>query len=403
MFPAFNKKRTCMVLIVLLVLLNISIPSVVYFHEPTKLRVNKAYKDYYTGYQDVDEYKIHNVYAPNDIRSKLAKHFPYKKSTEKSPRYIWQMWKTTDITTLDENLQKLIETWRTQTVEEKGSFRYEMIGDETLSELVNETFAEVPEVAEAFHILPKIILKSDFMRYILMFAFGGIYSDIDTSLDKDILGWLPYEETVFDKENQVGLSIGIESDRDEMDWARNGMARRVQLCQWTLQAKPNHPFYRELIYRISDLALNHFDPETMILTKGGKKYDLNSGSETKFAGVMEWTGPAMFTDTVFEYLNEVYKTSEELNPELNFANEKIIDPNLPLNLLSKVKYMELPGSVHNEYDPIERPFGWQNLTKQEHPILFDDDVLLLPHLSFGNRQGGDLDYAMHHFKGSWKG
>lgn len=208
---------------------------------------------------------------------------------------------------------------------------------------------------------------------------------------------------MFGKENKVGLVIGIESDRDEKSWARNGMARRLQFCQWTIQSKIGHPFYRQLIYRISDLALNHFDPKTNILTKHGKKYDLNSGSPTKFAAIMEWTGPGMFTDVIFEYLNNVYKTTEQiLEPGKDFAQQKIINPNLELDVQSKIRYPRLRGSWHNEYHPIQRPFGWQNITKQEKPVLFDEDVLLLPIVNFNGKKGDADDYTQHHFKGSWK-
>lgn len=402
MLPAIKKSRAIVIIFSIFLIFNISLSSLYYFHEPSNTKLTKVYKDYYKGYKSVDEYKLHNVYKKNDIRYKLSKAFPYEKSTEKTPKNIWQMWKNNDIKSLDKGLQDLIRTWRTQEDPEKGGFKYELIGDDQLSTIVNTTFKQVPEIIEAFHNLPKIILKSDFMRYLLVYAFGGIYSDIDTSLNKDVLDWLTYHDEVFEQENKIGLVIGIESDRDEKNWARNGMARRLQFCQWTIQSKIGHPFYRELIFNIADLALNHYDPKKNILTKNGVKYDLNKGSPTKFAAIMEWTGPGMFTDTIFQYLNEIYKTSEILNPNLNFAKEKIINPNLKHKLPSKVRYQRLKNSWHNEYDPIIRPWGWQNITKQIDPILFDDDFLLMPHVTFGGKKGEPDDYAQHHFKGSWK-
>lgn len=402
MFPAIKKSRAIVIIFSVFLIFNISLSSLYYFHEPSNTKLTKAYKDYYKGYHSVDEFKFHNVYKKNDIRYKLSKAFPYEKSTDKTPKNIWQMWKNNDIKSLDKGLQDLIRTWRTQEEPEKGGFKYELIGDDQLSNIVNTTFKDVPEIIEAFHILPKIILKSDMMRYLLVYAFGGIYSDIDTSLNKDVLDWWTYHDEVFEQENKVGLVIGIESDRDEKNWARNGMARRLQFCQWTIQSKIGHPFYRELIFNIADLALNHYDPKKNILTKNGKKYDLNKGSPTKFAAIMEWTGPGMFTDTIFQYLNEIYQTSEKLNPDLNFGTQKIINPNLKLDLFSKVRYQRLKNSWHNEYDPISRPWGWQNMTKQQEPILFDDDFLLMPIVAFNGKKGEPDDYTQHHFKGSWK-
>ncbi|CCH42384.1 Initiation-specific alpha-1,6-mannosyltransferase [Wickerhamomyces ciferrii] len=353
------------------------------------------------SYNSVDEYRVatYNHDSLGELRRNLSIHFPYTKNTDEIPRNIWQMWKHDDVKSLDKGLQDLIETWQHQ-----ENFTYKLIPDNYLDVFINETFAETaPMVMEAFHKLPLIILKSDFMRYLLMFVYGGVYSDIDTSLHRNLTKWISYENTITPNlPNQIGLVMGIESDRDEKNWARNSMPRRLQYCQWTLQSKPGHPMYRELITRIVDLTLNHFDPKTMTLIKNGKTFDLNKGSNTKQSGILQWTGPATITDALFDYLNEVYKTSELLDPELDFKQDKMIDPNRDLNLLSKVKFEKLRGATHNEYIPVERPIGWQNFTKQVHPILFDDDVLLLPHISFGNREGGDLDYVMHHFKGSWK-
>jgi len=403
MFPAINKTRALILFLLTFITINLSISSLYYFHEPSKTKLNKAYKDYYKGYKSADEYIVENVYSKDDIRYKLAKAFPYEKSIENIPKNIFQMWKNTDINSLDKGLQDLIATWRTQEAEEKGGFKYELIGDEQLDLLVNKTFESVPEIIEAFNRFPTIILKSDFMRYLLVFSQGGVYSDIDTSLNKDILDWLPYHESLFGNENKVGVVIGIESDRDEKNWARNGMARRLQFCQWSLQSKIGHPFFRELIFNIANLAINHFDTNTNILTKNGKQYDMNKGSPTKFAGIMEWTGPGQFTDTVFKYLNDVYKTSEKIKPGLNFSKEKIINPNLDLDLQSKVRYPRLRNSYHNEYSPEEgRPIGWQNITHQVHPILYDDDVLLMPIVAFNGKKGDVDDWTQHHFKGSWK-
>lgn len=355
-----------------------------------------------TTYESVDDYDIDQVFPRDSIRYKLAKAFPYKKSTEKPSKNIFQMWKNNDISTLDEGIQKLIATWQTQTAEDKGGFAYSFIGDSELESIVEKAFVDVPEVFEAFKLLPKIILKSDFMRYLLIYTQGGIYSDIDTSLNTDILQWISYQDKFFDQENKIGLVIGVESDRDELSWARNGMARRLQYCQWTLHAKKHHPFYRELIARITELALFHFNPETKLLVKNNVEYDFNKDSKTSFAGTMEWTGPGQFTDVLFYYLNNVYLKYPKLFPNIDFLKEKYINPNLEKNLQETIRYEMLEGSWHNEYNPTDFPIGWQNLTKQVDPILFDDDVLILPIIYFNGKHGETNNYVQHHFKGSWK-
>lgn len=304
------------------------------------------------------------------------------------------MWKTTKIDSIDPGLQKLLRTWSSQDDE----FSYTLFDDDFFQGFIKRNFKDIPQLIEGFNRLPITILQTDLMRYLVLFAYGGVYSDIDTSLITPLSNWTSYNNNYMD-ENQIGLTIGIESDRDDKEWVIY-MPRRLQFCQWTLQSKKGHPFFRELIYRIIDLSLNHYDPITKIVTtKDGKKYDLNDGSGTKYAGIMEWTGPGMFTDTVFDYINEVYKTRGEFQPN----QQRMINPN-SIKLQKNIKYGKIKnnGLKLNAFDPIERPIGWQNLTHIEKPILVDDDVLLLPQVYFGDHNTHPSQYVKHFFKGSWK-
>jgi alpha 1,6-mannosyltransferase len=384
-----------------ILLINVSLSIIYNFHEPSQLRIRKAYKDFYKGYKDVDEYRIHNIYEKDDLRSRLAKAFPYQKSTDPLDKKIWQLWKTKIVKELDKGLQDFVATFQRQADEEKGAYEYTLFANSEQSDMVKRMFASVPEVHQAYDALPRVILQADFMRYLVILAEGGAYSDIDTSLNADMQDWITYNDTVFGKPNQIGCVVGIESDRDEKDWHRNFMPRRLQFCQWTLQAKRGHPIYRELIARITEVTLNQYNNETGDVTVGPNTFNINPDSPSRQSAVLEWTGPAMFTDVVFDYINEVYQLNEKLFG-VDFPKDKMVDPNRPLNLLSKVRYHKLRGSNHNEYNPETYPIGWQNFTKQEHPILIDDDLLMLPHRYFGGKMGEKDDYTQHHFKGSWK-
>lgn len=380
--------------ILTIVLINLGLYK---FHAPTNQTIDELWVKY--TFKSVDQFRISQIYKPDDLRLKLVQAFPYTKSNEPIPHNIWQMWKTNDVSTLDQGLQKLIKTW-----DDQDGFIHKIIPNHENNQVVDDIFInEIPEISKAFKKMPLVILQSDLIRYLILFAKGGVYSDIDTSLKSNLSNWLSYNNTMIQDplNNKIGLTIGIESDRDDKAWIVY-MPRRLQFCQWTLQAKPGHPFFRELIYRIADLSLNHYDETTKILTKNGKKFDFNDGSSTKYDGVMEWTGPAMFTDTVFDYLNEVYKTTEKLNPGVNFRQDNIINKN-PLSLRKKIKYAKPKDNGHmSSYDPIHRPIGWQNLTLLQYPILFDEDVLLLPPAYLADKEHDPRQYVFHHFKGSWK-
>ena len=146
---------------------------------------------------------------------------------------------------------------------------------------------------EAYQALPLNILKADFFRYLILLARGGVYSDIDTSALKSVTEWLPHTF----KPNQVGLVIGIEADPDRPDW-KDWYSRRIQFCQWTIQSKPGHPVLREIIANITE--------STLKLKKAGKLH-------IKHNDVVEFTGPAVWTDIIFDFFNnpEYYEKSKE--------------------------------------------------------------------------------------------
>jgi alpha 1,6-mannosyltransferase len=149
--------------------------------------------------------------------------------------------------------------------------------------------------------------------------------------------------------------IGIEADPDRPDW-HDWYSRRIQFCQWTIQAKPGHPILRDIVAYITEEAL-----------RMKKKGILKEGKMDKT--IVEFTGPAAWTDAVFRYFN---------NPEY-FSIE--------------------PGSTHN--------VTYEDFTNQRDYKRVGD-VVVLPITSFspgvGQMGAGDLDdpmaFVKHDFSGT---
>lgn len=215
------------------------------------------------------------------LREKLAYQFPYDVET-KFPAYIWQTWKFTPASgDFGENFRPAEASWS----EKHPGFIHEVITDQVAVHLLRHLYASVPEVLEAYQALPLPVLKADFFRYLILLARGGIYSDIDTHALKSTTEWLP--ESV--PREAIGLVIGIEADPDREDWAQ-WYSRRIQFCQWTIQAKPGHPVLREIVANITN--------ETLQKKKDGVLKSF------KDKNVIEFTGPAVWTDTIFAYMND---------------------------------------------------------------------------------------------------
>jgi alpha 1,6-mannosyltransferase len=210
---------------------------------------------------------------------KLAYAYPYD-VTARFPAYIWQTWKQTPAEP-GFQFREQEASWS----EQHPGFVHEVITDELAVSLLRLLYATVPEVLEAYDALPLPVLKADFFRYLILYARGGIYSDIDTYAIQSALVWLPDEVP----RDTVGLVIGIEADPDRPDW-KDWYSRRIQFCQWTIQSKPGHPVLRDIIGRITK--------ETLSLKRSGKL--------ASFLGdnVVDLTGPAVWTDTIMDYFND---------------------------------------------------------------------------------------------------
>jgi alpha 1,6-mannosyltransferase len=215
------------------------------------------------------------------LQDKLAYQFPYDVET-KFPAYIWQTWKYTPASgDFGESFRPAEASWS----EKHPGFIHEVITDQVAVHLLRHLYTSVPEVLEAYNALPLPVLKADFFRYLILLARGGIYSDIDTHALKSAAEWLP--DSV--PREAIGLVIGIEADPDRPDWAQ-WYSRRIQFCQWTIQSKPGHPVLREIVANIT--------LETLKKKKSGALKSF------KDKHVIEFTGPAVWTDSIFDYMND---------------------------------------------------------------------------------------------------
>lgn len=147
-------------------------------------------------------------------------------------------------------------------------------------------------------------MKSDLLRYLILSAEGGVYSDTDTIALRPIDSWVPAKYR-----NKARVVVGIEFDRrDGVAWA--DIPHWLQFCQWTIAAAPGHPVFEKMFDRViesvQDLSETHGVPVT----------ELTPGSFE----VMNSTGPAAWTDVVFEQLQE-FNSSLNDTKDLSFMTE----------------------------------------------------------------------------------
>lgn len=383
-----------------------------------------------------------------DLREQLAFTFPYKSSIP-IPRKVWQTWKEgPDSSEFPANFRSFQKYWTKQ-----YDWNYSLIRDEEMLPFLQENYGEVPLVIEAFNAMPTIILKADFFRYLVLFARGGIYSDMDTfplqdldkwpSIDKTFLdkfhrgdNLIPYKNSERKKDNKIewvepGFVVGIEADPDRPDW-NDWYARRIQFCQWTIQSKPGHPILRELIMNITTTTLQSVEKYGKMnkytdLIDHEHFYDYNVNfrdkrlHDSKYnhqalknkknidgSDIMNWTGPGIFSDIIFSYMNNLINTNDDIVLQNTNLNS---DPSNPLtdendsNVKSTTRFYKKIMESLQSFNII----SWEFFSLINKPVIVDD-IMILPITSFSpgvntmeaKDDNDEMAFVKHMFSGSWK-
>jgi alpha 1,6-mannosyltransferase len=98
--------------------------------------------------------------------------------------------------------------WIDSCLEKNPEYQHEFLTDETGDAFVKKNFISRPDIVQAFLALNIPIAKADFLCFLVLYAKGGIYSDLDVSCeDTPIREWIPEKY----KKN-VSLVVGWSFD-----------------------------------------------------------------------------------------------------------------------------------------------------------------------------------------------
>jgi len=148
----------------------------------------------------------------------------------------------------------------------------------------------------------------------VIYAKGGVYTDIDTTALKPISRWIP--KRVYPP--SVDLVVGVEVDEPEAsdeEVARWTWGSRFQLCQWTFMARARHPVLARMVEwvvdRINQLAADEVTP--------GAKLRRLTRQE-----VLETTGPVAWTQVIHAYLSNITETNVDWRNMTALRGPKVI-------------------------------------------------------------------------------
>ncbi|KAF7558562.1 hypothetical protein G7046_g5592 [Stylonectria norvegica] len=205
------------------------------------------------------------------------------------PQKIWQTWKL-DPLGFEERDSINARTW----LEKNPGMRYEVITDANEMSYVEQYFGPTgfnrPDIVHFYRTVNLPIIKADLLRYMIMYAEGGVYADIDVEALKPVHRFIPerYDE------QDIDMIVGVEIDQPEFRDHPILGKKSQSFCQWTIISRPHQPVMLHLIENI------------MTWLKGvAKKQGVHLGDvQLDFDQVISGTGPSAFTAALLQEMNK---------------------------------------------------------------------------------------------------
>ncbi|KAK3336314.1 hypothetical protein B0T19DRAFT_35517 [Cercophora scortea] len=174
--------------------------------------------------------------------------------------------------------------WTSSCIDGNSGYAHEFMTDESGDAWVAARFnASRPDIVASYLGLTIPILKADLLRYLLLAAEGGIWSDLDVSCaGVPMDSWVPEEYRA-----QAGLVVGWEFD---VGWGENIIR---QFTSWLIMARPGSPHLwtvvDDIVRGIQDKTAEHS------VTVAGLRLDM-------VGEVVDFTGPRRLTRGVLKSL-----------------------------------------------------------------------------------------------------
>lgn len=142
------------------------------------------------------------------------------------PKIIWQTYKD-PFDQLQPYMLDSINTWKNLNPE----FEYRYMDDAQAAEFILKEYGQ--EWHDLFISLPVGVMRGDLWRYMIIYKYGGVYTDLDTECWNPINVWL---------NEDYDMIVCPETD--------------LHFCQWTFAASAGNPILKSVLDTIKDRLLN---------------------------------------------------------------------------------------------------------------------------------------------------
>ncbi|KAF6263852.1 hypothetical protein COO60DRAFT_1664714 [Scenedesmus sp. NREL 46B-D3] len=167
--------------------------------------------------------------------------------TARIPQVLWQTSKSKQ---LSERATKLQDSWAAL----NPSLNTTLMDDAEAAAFVASFYG--PAVAALYAAYPLGVMRADFWRYAVLYAYGGVYSDIDTECLQPLAQWFPPKARppdvpTFVSGNNTWRSAGALQYHN-LTWDDcsmvAGLENDAHMCQWTIASVPGHPVLRSTLH-----------------------------------------------------------------------------------------------------------------------------------------------------------
>ena len=238
--------------------------------------------------------------------------FPTSQGPSLIPPNIWQIFleppKLRKVKAVDPKKKASQEAWVAKWKKINPKHNYNLVNDDDMTKFVSEYVRDGSPLQKTLMGPGNPAMKSDLLRYLILYIEGGVYTDMDTIALQPVDKWIPQK---YSKDTHV--VIGIEFDRlNGKNW--RGVHDDLQFCQWTIAAAPGHRLFTTMLTR-SMKFLEELQQPSSFSSWAGR---LSS------ADVLTTTGPSAWTDAVFQELHRMDPTIESLRDLSGLREERLI-------------------------------------------------------------------------------
>lgn len=187
--------------------------------------------------------------------------------------------------------------WTGSCMELNPGYSVEFMTDSTADAWVQKRFADRPDIVESYLALQIPIIKADWLRYLLLYAEGGMWSDLDVSCNSPIHTWIPPRY----KDN-VSVVVGWEFDTAWGDADPSQV--KHELATWTVLARPGSP---HMLAAVEGVLRGLHD----VARENGVDVAGITATPPMMGDIVTFCGPRRMTRSIFQSLQRTLNMSDD--------------------------------------------------------------------------------------------